>query len=97
MEDLKTYHTLKVYQECKDGRLDTAIIAELIEHNIINNEFDAIINFFRKNNRANGKNLVQILISGEEHIFEVKEVNRYHTIQICTLKRVEEWGNYLPM
>lgn len=95
MENLKN---LKVYQECLDGRLDTAIIAQLIQDNIIDEEdrFDVIINFFRKNNRANGKNLVQILFYGE-YIFEVKDEYRFNTTQSCTLKRAKEWGNYLPM
>lgn len=95
MENLKN---LEVCQEVKDGMLDTAIIAQLVEDNIISEEdkFDVIVNLFRKNNRANGKCLVQILFNGE-HIFEVKDVYRFNTTQSCTLKRAKEWGNYLPM
>ena len=95
MENLKK---LEVWQECQNGQLEMAIIKQLFEDNIIDYEdtFDVIVNFFKKNNRANGKNLVQILFNGE-HIFEVKNVYRIHTVQFCTLKRVKEWGNYLPM
>lgn len=95
MENLKN---LKVWQECKDGLLETAIIEQLLEDNITNeeNKFDVIVNIFRKNNRANGKCFVQILFNGE-HIFEIKDVYRFNTTQACTLKRAKEWGNYLPM
>ena len=98
--------TLKVWQEVKDGRLETAIIMQLVEDNIIDKKdrCDVIVNFFRKNNRANGKSLVQIILDGaaeerEEYVFEVKNVFRFNTKQVCTLslKKPIEWGNYLPM
>lgn len=95
---MKNLKNLEVYQECKDGRLDTAIIQQLVEDGIINEEdrFNVIVNFFNKNNRANGKSFVQILFYGQ-YIFEVKDVYRFNTTQSCTLKIAKDWGKYLPM
>lgn len=95
---MKNLKKLEVYQECKDGRLDTAIINQLVEDGIINEEdrFNVIVNFFNKNNRANGKSFVQILFYGQ-YIFEVKDIYRFNTTQSCTLKIAKDWGKYLPM
>lgn len=95
---MKNLKNLEVYQECKDGRLDTAIIQQLVEDGIINEEdrFNVIVNFFNKNNRANGKSFVQILFYGQ-YIFEVKDIYRFNTTQSCTLKIAKDWGKYLPM
>lgn len=90
---------IKVNREELSGRLDSTIIKELGRLNILKNvdfkepfsNYD--LEFYRKNNRVNGKQFIVITPTDSKEVVKaywIKDIYRFNTTQSCTLIEVAE-------
>lgn len=88
---------IQVARDNKYGKLDNAIVETLMEEGILEDTFWGTevynVNFYRKNNRANGKQFIIVHEVDEEKIllaYYIKDVYRFNYWQECTLLPIKD-------
>lgn len=88
---------IKIARDNRYGRLDDAIIETLIEEGVLEDlhwgsaKYD--IDFYRKNNRANGKQFIIVHEVDKEKIllaYYIKDIYRFNYWQECTLLPIKD-------
>lgn len=94
---------IQVARDNKYGKLDNAIIETLMEEGLIEDSIWGTevydVNFYRKNNRANGKQFITVHYVDDEKVlfaYYIKDILRFNFWQECTLLPIKD-DNELDM